>query len=108
MNNEELSKFYELGYTHTELEALLKKMSEGELLTKEQYDVLMAAVGLITNLTTFDGSYESLKDKPDIVDVIRQSNEFITFSAFDTRSKTIYVSLEQQFKKMISDNKRPI
>jgi hypothetical protein len=104
VNNEDLSKFYELGYTHTELESLLKKISEGELLTKEQYDILIAAVGVITNLTTFDGSYESLKDKPDIVDIIRQSNEFITYSAFDTRSKTIYVSLEQQFKKMISDN----
>lgn len=103
MNNDYLSKFYELGYTHTELESLLKKISEGELLTKEQYDILMAAVGLITNLTTFDGSYESLKDKPDIVDVIRQSNEFITFSAFDARSKTIYVSLEQQLMKKISD-----
>lgn len=103
MNNDYLSKFYELGYTHTELESLLKKISEGELLTKDQYDILMTAVGLITNLTTFDGSYESLKDKPDIVDVIRQSNEFITFSAFDARSKTIYVSLEQQLMKMISD-----
>lgn len=104
MNNESFSKFYELGYTHTELEALLKKMSEGELLTKEQYDVLMTAVGLITNLTTFDGSYESLKDKPDIVDVIKQSNEFVSYSAFDTRANTIHRSLEQIFKKMISDN----
>ncbi len=103
MSNDYLKSFYELGYTHTELEALLKKIQEGELLTKEQYDILMAAVGLITNLTTFDGSYDSLKDKPDIVDVIRQSNEFVTFSAFDIRSKTIYVALEQALSKKISD-----
>lgn len=103
MNNDYLKSFYELGYTHTELEALLKKIQDGELLTKEQYDILMAAVGLITNLTTFDGSYDSLKDKPDIVDIIRQSNEFITFSAFDIRSKTIYVTLEQALSKKISD-----
>ena len=103
MNNDYLKSFYELGYTHTELEALLKKIQEGELLTKEQYDILMAAVGLVTNLTTFDGSYDSLKDKPDIVDIIRQSNEFVTFSAFDIRSKTIYVTLEQALSKKISD-----
>ena len=103
MNNDYLKSFYELGYTHTELEALLKKIQEGELLTKEQYDILIAAVGLVTNLTTFDGSYDSLKDKPDIVDIIRQSNEFVTFSAFDIRSKTIYVTLEQALSKKISD-----
>ena len=103
MNNDYLKSFYELGYTHTELEALLKKIQQGELLTKEQYDILMAAVGLVTNLTTFDGSYDSLKDKPDIVDIIRQSNEFVTFSAFDIRSKTIYVTLEQALSKKISD-----
>jgi hypothetical protein len=97
------SNFYELGYTHAELETLLEKMSRGEVLTKEQYDSLIAAVNIVTSLTTFDGSYESLKDKPDIVDIIKQSNEFITYSAFDTRAKTIYVSLEQQFKKLIGD-----
>ncbi len=103
MNNDYLSKFYELGYTHTELETLLKKIAEGELLTKEQYDILMAAVSIVTNLTTFDGSYDSLKNKPDIVDTVRQSNEFITYNAFDARAKTIYVSLEQTLKKLITD-----
>ena len=103
MNNNYLSKFHELDYTHAELEALFEKVSKGEFLTKEQYEVLIAAVSIVTNLTTFDGSYDSLKDKPDIVDVIRQSNEFITFSAFDVRSKTIYVALEQALSKKISD-----
>jgi hypothetical protein len=103
VSNDYFSKFYELGYTHTELEALFEKVSKGELLTKEQYDVLMIAVDLITNLTTFDGSYDSLKDKPDIIDTIRQSNEFVTYTAFDARSKTIYVNLEQQMKKLVAD-----
>ena len=103
MSDNFYSNFYELGYTHAELEALLEKMSRGEMLTKEQYENLAAAVNIVTSLTTFDGSYESLKNKPDIIDVVKQSNEFITYNAFDTRAKTIYVSLEQQFKKLIGD-----
>ena len=65
MNNEDYNKFYELGYTHTELEALLKKISGGELLTKEQYDVLTTAVGLITNLKCPDETKELLKKLQD-------------------------------------------
>ena len=103
MSNDYFSKFYELGYTHTELEALLSKLSNGEVLTKEQYEILMAAVGLVTNLTTFDGTYDSLKGKPDIVDVIKQSNEFVTFTVLDGRTNTIFKNLQQLAEKMISD-----
>lgn len=105
MSNDYLKSFYELGYTHTELEELLDKIAKGELLTKEQYDLLMASISIIEGLTTFNGTYESLPDKPDIVDVIRQSNEFITFSAFDSRAKTIQVSIEVSLRQVISDMK---
>lgn len=103
MSNDYLKSFYELGYTHSELEALLEKISKGELLTKEQYDLLMASISIIEGLTTFNGTYESLPDKPDIVAVIKESNEFVTFNAFDSRAKTIQVSLEVALKKIITD-----
>jgi hypothetical protein len=103
VSNDYLKSFYELGYTHTELEELLSKISNGELLTKEQYDLLMNTVDIIKGITTFNGTYESLPDKPDIVDVIRQSNEFVSFNSFDARARTIQVSLELMLKEVISE-----
>lgn len=98
-----LSKFYALGYTHDEIEELLRKMAVGELLTREEYDILINAVDIVTSLTTFDGSYDSLRDKPDIVDIIRQADEFVTHVALDARSKTIYINLEQALIKMMKE-----
>lgn len=103
MSNDYLKSFYELGYTHTELEELLKKISNGELLTKEQYSLLMNTVDIIQGITTFNGTYESLPDKPDIVAVVKQSNEFIAFDAFDSRARTIQVSLELMLQEVISE-----
>lgn len=103
MSNDYLKRFYELGYTHEELERLLEKIANGELLTKEQYDILMTTVDIIQGVTSFDGTYESLPDKPDIVEVVKESNEFITFDAFDARSRTIQVSLEMMLEKLVSE-----
>lgn len=99
------SKFYALGYTHNEIEELLEKIAISEFLTREEYDILINAVDIVTSLTTFDGSYDSLRNKPDIVDVIRQANEFVTYGSFDARAKTIYVSLEQALIKMMQELK---
>lgn len=103
MSNDYLKSFYELGYTHTELEELLSKISNGELLTKEQYDLLMNTIDIIKGITTFNGTYESLPDKPDIINVVKQSNEFISFDAFDSRARTIQVSLELMLQELISE-----
>ena len=108
MNNDYLSKFYELGYTHVELEALLKKISEGELLTKDEHSRLMAAISLIDGLTTFNGTYESLPDKPDIVDTVRQSNEFVTYLAFNSKAYVMQVELENALKQLVMDMKLEI
>ena len=103
MSNDYLKSFYELGYTHTELEALLEKISKGELLTKEQYSILMNTIDIIKGITTFNGTYESLPDKPDIIDVVMQSNEFVSFKAFDSRARTIQISLEMMLQEVISE-----
>lgn len=108
MSNDYLKSFYELGYTHTELEELLEKISSGEFLTKEQYDLLIASISIIEGLTTFNGTYESLPDKPDIVDVIRQSAEFVPFTEFDTRARTIMVNLEVTLKQLVAQAKDEI
>ena len=103
MNNDYLNKFYELGYTHSELETLLKKISDGEMLTKDQYAIILKSINSVGNLEFFDGSYDSLINKPDIVDIIKESNEFITYEAFDSRSRTIYTNLQLQLGDLIEE-----
>ena len=103
MNNDYLSKFYELGYTHSELEALLKKLSDGEVFTKEEHARLSLALGMIDGLSTFNGSYESLTDKPDIIDVVRQSNEFVSFPALNSKVRILGVDLEKSLRQVINE-----
>ena len=103
MNNDYLSKFYELGYTHSELEALLKKLSDGEVFTKEEHARLSLALGMIDGLSTFNGSYESLTDKPDIIDVVKQSNEFVSFSALNSKVRILGVDLEKSLRQVINE-----
>ena len=108
MSNDYLKSFYELSYTHDELEALLKKISNGDLLTKEQYKLLMAIIDTMQNLADFNGTYDSLPDKPDIVEVIKESNIFVTYEAFDVRSKTMLALLEDLLKELIADSLREL
>ena len=76
MRDKYLNKFHALGYTHDELEDLLKKLENRAFLTEEEYRRLVVAIEIVDSLSLFDGSYDSLTNKPDIVDVVRQSNEF--------------------------------
>ncbi len=99
MNSVDLNKFYELGYTHKELESLLYKIENGSLLTKSEYDKLVTAIELIDGLTTFNGTYESLIGKPDIVDVVKSSNEFITFEHFDAKARSIVALVTAQMQE---------
>ena len=99
MNSVDLNKFYELGYTHRELESLLYKIENGSLLTKSEYDKLVTAIELIDGLTTFNGTYESLLGKPDIVDVVKTSGEFVTFEHFDAKARSIVALVTAQMQE---------
>lgn len=99
MNSVDLNKFYELGYTHKELESLLYKIENGSLLTKSEYDKLVTAIELIDGLTTFNGTYESLLGKPDIVDVVKTSGEFVTFEHFDAKARSIVALVTAQMQE---------
>lgn len=103
MNSVDLNKFYELGYTHRELETLLYKIENGSLLTKSEYDKLVTAIELIDGLTTFNGTYESLLGKPDIVDVVKSSNEFVTFEHFDAKARSIVALVTAQMQEFNND-----
>lgn len=59
MNN----KYYKLSYSHDQIEALLNMLSTQKLLDTDSYYKLMT---VIDNISTFDGDYNSLTNKPNI------------------------------------------
>ena len=71
MNEINGHKYTDLGYPHEEIQFLLDKISKGNVLSAEQYRKLITEIGL-DNISTFDGYYESLKEKPDLVLLIEQ------------------------------------
>ena len=56
-------RFFQLDYTHEEIEDLLDKIKNGYVLTKEEYDKLALK---LENLSTFSGDYNDLTNKPDL------------------------------------------
>lgn len=111
MRDEYLSKFHALGYTHDELEDLLKKLENRAFLTEEEYRKLVLAIEIVNSLSLFDGSYDSLTNKPDIVDVVRQSNEFAQAKVLHNRlaqlQKFVEITLNE-FQREMAENKADI
>ena len=100
-----LSSFYALGYTHEELEAILGKIHNNSFLTEDEYHRLMIAIGLIDNLSTFDGSYNSLKDVPDIIETVKLSEQFPTTELLHSRIAFTQKYLESMLSKELGDFK---
>ena len=63
--------FSNLGYSHDELEFLLGKIEKGFVLSEKDYKMLKD-IG-VENLSTFSGNYNDLKNKPDIVQIIKDA-----------------------------------
>lgn len=111
MRDKYLSKFHALGYTHDELEDLLKKLENRAFLTEEEYRRLVVAIEIVDSLSLFDGSYDSLTNKPDIVDVVRQSNEFAQSKVLHNRlaqlQKFVEITLNE-FQRELAEDKADI
>lgn len=108
MNDNYLSKFHALGYTHEELEALLQKIDNKAFLSEDEYQRLVMAIEIIDALSLFDGSYNSLTDKPDIVDTVRQTNEFATTKELHNRLATMRRFVEislNEFQRELAEDK---
>ena len=77
MNEINGHKYTDLGYTHEELKALLKKINDGAVLTLDEHKTLVKDIGL-KNISTFNGNYNNLYNLPDIrqkvLDVIAELN----------------------------------
>ena len=103
--NDFLSKFYALGFTHEEVESLLQRVSEGAYLTAEEYNKLMIAISLIEALSNFDGSYDSLTNKPDIINIVEQSNKFATTETLHSRISFSQKYIESYVKTALGEFK---
>ena len=58
-------KYISLDFSHNEINKLLKKINDGMVLSKEQYQKLINEIGL-ENISVFDGDYNKLNNLPQI------------------------------------------
>ena len=65
------NKYRSLNFNHAEINALLEKIQKGFVLTEKEYNTLFNVIGL-ENISTFDGDYESLDNKPVIPTALGQ------------------------------------
>ena len=75
-----MDKFFRLDYGHEELEALLDKLNAGKLLTPDEYSYLIEVIGGVQNISTFDGDYNNLENKPHIperVDQLQDHKDYV-------------------------------
>ena len=80
--------FYNLDYSHEQLEVLLDKINDGYVLSKEQYDKIMEILNM--DISDFDGDYESLTNKPEIPTNMSQLENDMTFqTASDVNQKMV-------------------
>ena len=78
-NNEE---FYNLDYTHDELEFLLDKINNGNVLSNDEYEKLIKIE--LDSISTFSGDYNDLINKPDFISEIRNSIETLNLETSDS------------------------
>ena len=78
-NNDE---FYNLDYTHDELEFLLDKINNGNVLSNDEYEKLIKIE--LDSISTFSGDYNDLINKPDFISEIRNSIETLNLETSDS------------------------
>ena len=99
--SEEL-KYYNLGYTHDEIVQILKKVKDGEVLTKDQYNQLIREIGL-ENISVFDLNYYNLKNIPTIpvrVSELFNDSKYDTVPNVTRQIEELYQLLEDEITRI--------
>ena len=99
--SEEL-KYYNLGYTHDEIVQMLKKVKDGEVLTKDQYHQLIREIGL-ENISVFDLNYYNLKNIPTIpvrVSELFNDSKYDTVPNVTRQIEELYQLLEDEITRI--------
>lgn len=87
------NSFRRLPYTHEELEALLDKISQGEVLKADDYEKLINVIGL-DNISTFSGYYNDLEGTPSIPSRISDLLDDVGYETQDDVNRKISDAVE--------------
>lgn len=79
--------YYNLDYTHEAIEVLLDKINDGYVLSKEQYDKLIDILDM--NISTFNGDYEELTNKPFIPERMSEVENDMQYQTADEINQKI-------------------
>ena len=97
-------KFFNLDYSHDEIEFLLDKINNGYVLTEEEYDKIKNLNP--DNISTFSGDYNDLINKPDFVEEIRKSLTELKIETSDSveqKIDSLQDTIEESIQQAISN-----
>lgn len=94
--------YFNLDYTHEELETLLDKINEGYVLSEKQYKRLQEIVAM-ERISDFDGFYDSLKNKPEFPTKLSDFENDCNFQTAEICNDKI-VALGNELRKTIKNN----
>jgi hypothetical protein len=94
--------YFNLDYTHEELETLLDKINEGFVLSEKQYKRLQEIVAM-ERISDFDGFYDSLKNKPVFPTKLSDFENDCNFQTAEICNDKI-VALGNELRKTIKNN----
>ena len=80
--------FYNLDYTHYEIQELLRKMASGHVLYPDDYEKLINVIGL-DNISTFSGNYEDLINTPNIPYYISDLKDDLDLATVDSVNRKL-------------------
>lgn len=89
--------FYNLSYTHHEIDELLRKIAAGNVLLAADYDKLLNIIGL-DNISTFSGNYNDLQNTPNIPAYTSDLQDDI---GFDTKDN-VNQKLDAMYDRLVS------
>lgn len=89
--------FYNLSYSHHEIDELLRKIAAGNVLLAADYDKLINIIGL-DNISTFSGNYNDLQNLPNIPGYTSELEDDI---GFDTKDN-VNQKLDAMYDRLVS------
>jgi hypothetical protein len=84
--------YYNLDYSHEEIEVLFDKIHDGYVLSKEQYDKVMEILEM--NLSEFSGDYEDLVNLPTIPQMMSELENDMQFQTAEEVNQKLVVLKE--------------
>lgn len=111
MKDDYISKFSALGYNRSEIQDLLGKIADGNLLTKNEYIELMVAIDEVRKSTTFNRDYiiesvvDSLTKEANIFNALVDTDDFANKAYVDLAIGNLLTGLQSTVDKMLDEFK---